>query len=395
MTVSTRSAFVRTRVHQGRRQQETETQNRRRSENQPSLVVAQCSSPPRGERTTTAEGNLEYFPPPAQRNGATPERNTTRHDTLRVGLPEEAGTVAHRSQSSNLCLSNGTDPVPCTANCTVWRSSRPLITPQTRRPLPQPHTCPLCPTTAACTARSVSQFLAHLRNRHSITSRRGAPRRTELDRLNQTLAMMGMWYCFPHRRYLGTTVGPPHCEGLFTFSYIRRPQCAVDTSPPRYVPVSPCQLAADTDAAPNTTCASIVADTPPPTMAINLELAPSADQPLPALQEIFTTHVPIISHIPTKFRPALADVLSDACNAAALATEENTEDRLTAFTKLFLFAPVLLANPSHSASPERYHAQQPTNAEIYRTRIELWRKGHFQTLWEATKRLVAPVQHET
>ena len=278
----------------------------------------------------------------------------------------------------------------------------------------------------------MQQLVDHLRCMHKkgATANSKEPRRDEVSELNNYLASVGFWYCHPHKKYLPSVVSPkPDKNGLYTFRYKACQECPGYTGPARYRPLQTLQLKLDknlsldkqiarieqeaeqaqsahrpTRAAPasgNEGTAQVaqvkqpapqqeedritpVQQPPPPVPApvpvpAEDERAPLPRQELPSLQDICTTHIPIISHIPNRHRAALATVLSKVMWEAARATQDSTA-AVNAFKKLLLFPAALLASPKKTSKVVQ--KGNASNSQIFRRRIELWEQGQFQTLWK-------------
>ena len=101
--------------------------------------------------------------------------------------------------------------------------------------------------------------------------------------------------------------------------------------------------------------------------------------PLPALEVIFTTHVPVLSHVPNGARTQVRDALSNILGDFNLA---NTEHKACdAMTRLFAFAPCLLAAPLG-------HRRTSTSGKVSLTalvkqRVRLWNGKAYGQLWQA------------
>lgn len=223
------------------------------------------------------------------------------------------------------------------------------------------------------------------------------------------------------------TISSPRArsDGLYKMAYFKCPGCPV-THTPKYVPLDNCMLKLppseseqeeeDEDYVPenetqeeiqpnvieqrNTTTSR---SSPPLSQAVLLPESQPVPQPqvtvpattvapqrqtssrvdaqsLPSLEDICTTHVPLVMHIPSRIRPEVANALSRTVWEAAKAPI-GSQEATDAFTRILLFPAAILTNPK-PASIRLTPAGTGSHTDTFRERLRLWERKQYATLWD-------------
>ena len=216
------------------------------------------------------------------------------------------------------------------------------------RPAIDPDQRPLCDLPSQ--VNTAADVLVHLRKDHRVVTQDSA------EVLQNSLAPYGYWYCNRDQKYIGANVGKPSPDGMRPFTYKKCKFCPA--MPLVFQHMHHSQLVHDGNAV-------IEPDDTPPAV-------PGSTTAIPPLKEVFSTHVPIIRHIPPVVRPEIAELFRYALQGALDA--RNSEEAVQRFTKVMLLPAALLGAPKLSGS-EASGAGHHTVINSIKRRIIMWRVG--------------------